>query len=136
MADTFSKTERSRIMAAVKSHDTTPEMVVRRLVHRLGFRYRLHAGNLAGKPDLVFPRLRKVIFVHGCFWHMHGCGRCRIPADHRPYWIAKLERNARRDRRNRRALRKEGWNLLVIWECQTTKDRIKSLEERIARFLT
>src|SRR6185295_10356211 len=99
MADTFSVAERSRIMAAVKSRDTTPEMVVRRMVHAMGFRYRLHVRSLPGAPDLVFPRLRSVIFVSGCFWHMHTCGRCRIPTARRKYWVAKLERNAARDKR-------------------------------------
>src|SRR5437899_446614 len=99
MADTFSESERSRIMAAVKSTGTMPEMIVRRMVHAMGFRYRLHARSLPGAPDLVFRRLRKVIFVSGCFWHMHDCGRCRIPAARRDYWIGKLERNAARDKR-------------------------------------
>ncbi len=93
MADSFTNSERSRIMAAVKSKGTAPEMIVRRLVHRLGFRYRLHVKALPGTPDLVFPSLRKVINVSGCFWHGHGCGRCRIPATRREYWLAKIKRN-------------------------------------------
>src|SRR5437879_2181572 len=98
MADTFSPEERSRIMAAVKSKDTTPEMIVRRLVHSLGYRYRLHDASLPGTPDLVFPRRRKIIIVNGCLWHYHACPRCRIPSARRSYWIAKLRRNAARDR--------------------------------------
>jgi DNA mismatch endonuclease (patch repair protein) len=135
MADTFTKAERSRIMAAVKSKDTTPELLVRRLVHAMGYRYRLHVGSLPGNPDLVFPRLRKVIFVSGCFWHMHGCGRCRIPSSRRTYWIKKLERNAIRDKRVQRALRRNGWGVMVIWECQTHSERLGRLRARLARFL-
>ena len=105
MADTFTRSERSRIMAAVKSKDTTPELLVRRLVHSLGYRYRLHVRSLPGTPDLVFPRLRKIINVNGCFWHMHGCARCRVPSSRRDYWIAKMQRNAARDKRTQRELR-------------------------------
>jgi DNA mismatch endonuclease (patch repair protein) len=122
-------------LAAVKSHDTTPEMVVRRLVHAMGFRYRLHVRSLPGAPDLVFPRLRKVIFVSGCFWHMHACGRCRIPAARRAYWLAKLQGNAERDRRVQRALRRAGWGVLVVWKCQTLAAGRPRLAGRLQRFL-
>jgi DNA mismatch endonuclease, patch repair protein len=135
MADTFTKAERSRIMAAVKGKDTSPEMRVRRLVHGMGFRYRLHVQSLPGRPDLVFVGRRKIIEVAGCFWHMHGCGRCRIPAARRGYWVAKLARNAARDKRNRRALRRAGWQVLTVWECQTAAKRLEKLRERIERFL-
>jgi DNA mismatch endonuclease (patch repair protein) len=108
---------------------------VRRLVHRLGFRYRLHVQSLPGKPDLVFAGRRKIIEVAGCFWHMHDCGRCRIPAARREYWVAKLARNAARDKRNRRALRRAGWRVLTIWECQTTAAKIDWLERRVRAFL-
>ena len=135
MADTFTPSERSRIMAAVKSRDTTPELIVRRLVHGLGYRYRLHVRSLAGTPDLVFPRLRKVIFVSGCYWHMHHCGRCRIPAANRRYWLQKLERNAARDKRIRRVLRRAGWRVLTVWECQTAAAKRDVLSARLRRFL-
>jgi DNA mismatch endonuclease (patch repair protein) len=135
MADTFTKSERSRIMAAVKAKDTTPEMIVRRLVHAMGYRYRLHVQSLPGNPDLVFPRLRKVLFVSGCFWHMHTCGRCRIPSARRDYWVRKLERNAARDKRVQRALRRAGWQVLVIWECQTVTAKLKRLQIRLGKFL-
>jgi DNA mismatch endonuclease (patch repair protein) len=124
------------IMAAVKSKDTSPKMAVRRLVHSLGYRYRLHVRSLPGTPDLVFPRLGKIINISGCFWHMHGCGRCRIPASRRRYWISKLERNALRDRRNKRALRRAGWKLLTIWECQTQLSQRVRLRKRIDTFLS
>lgn len=136
MADTVSNAERSRIMAAVKSTDTTPEMVVRRMVHGMGYRYRLHMASLPGVPDLVFPRLGKIIIVNGCFWHMHTCGRCRIPASRRSYWVAKLNRNARRDRRTRRLLRRLGWQVLVVWECQTIRRKAIPLQNRLMAFLT
>lgn len=106
---------------------------MRRLVHRLGYRYRLHVRSLPGTPDLVFPRPRKIIRVSGCFWHMHGCGRCRIPASRRAYWIAKLKRNRDRDVRTRRKLRRLGWRVLTVWECQT-KDAA-ALTHRLRKFL-
>src|SRR5260370_28556593 len=123
MVDKLTKAARSRVMAAVKSKDTTPELVVRRLVHRMGFRYRLHDSSLPGCPDLVLPRLRKIIIVNGCFWHMHLCGRCRIPSSRRSYWVKKLRRNAMRDKQNMRALRHAGWKTLVVWEGQTAFKR-------------
>jgi DNA mismatch endonuclease (patch repair protein) len=99
------------------------------------YRYRLHVASLPGTPDLVFPRLRKVINVSGCFWHMHGCGRCRIPASRRGYWVAKLERNAKRDRRTRAALQRGGWRVLVVWECQTAALGRDRLRRRLLGFL-
>ena len=122
-------------MAAVKSRGTTPELLVRKLVHSLGYRYRLHVRSLPGTPDLVFPRLRKIINVNGCFWHMHDCGRCRIPSSRRSYWIAKLRRNAARDKRTERELRRAGWRVMVIWECQIGPSREGRLRARIVRIL-
>ena len=111
--------DRSRTMRAVKGRDTGPEMIVRRLVHSMGYRYRLHGGNLPGKPDLVFSSLRKVIFVHGCFWHQHNCRRgSRLPKSNQDYWAPKLQRNQQRDREHQLRLREVGWNVLVIWECE------------------
>ena len=135
MADSFNKAERSRIMASVKSMNTLPELIVRRLVHAMGFRFRLHVRLLPGSPDLVFPRLRKAIFVSGCFWHMHSCGRCRIPVSRRAYWVTKLEGNAARDKQVQRLLRRAGWRVLVIWECQTSIAGRKRLQSRLGRFL-
>lgn len=135
MPETFTKAERSRIMAAVRSHNTMPEIRVRQLVHRLGFRFRLHAFDLPGKPDIVLRRHKKIINVNGCFWHLHSCphGR-RAPVANAEYWQAKRDQNARRDRRNLRALRREGWAVLTIWECQM-RDPLR-LTRRIARFLS
>ncbi len=134
MADNISKAERSRVMAAVKSVHTTPELVVRRLAHGLGYRFRLHVADLPGKPDLVFPRLGKIIDVRGCFWHLHGCKRCRIPSSRRSYWLAKLQRNACRDKETLKQWRKAGWRVLVVWECETQPGRLAALGRKIARF--
>ena len=101
----------------------------------MGFRYRLQVHSLPGAPDLVLPRLPKVIFVSGCFWHMHTCGRCRIPAARRKYWLAKLQRNAERDQRVQRALRHTGWGVLVVWECQTMAVQRERLTARLKPFL-
>ena len=132
--DTLSPQERSERMSRVKGKDTMPELVVRRLVSRLGFRYRLHAAHLPGKPDLVFARRKCAIFVHGCFWHRHaGCPLCRLPKSRLEFWKAKLEGNRKRDARNQRRLRKEGWRLMVIWECRLAKP--ERLERRILKFL-
>ncbi|MGA2498390.1 MAG: very short patch repair endonuclease [Tepidisphaeraceae bacterium] len=122
-------------MTAVKSKDTAPELAVRRLVHGLGYRYRLHVRGLPGTPDMVFPCRRKIINVNGCFWHAHGCGRCRIPATRRAYWLAKLKRNKARDQRNRRALRRLGWDVLTVWECHTVTKKQVALVERVRKFL-
>ena len=132
--DTLTAAERSELMRRVRAKDTKPEMAVRSLVHRMGFRYRLHRRELPGNPDLVFPRLRKVIFVHGCFWHGHCCrsGQNR-PRSNKGYWLPKLHRNKARDRANRAKLRRSGWDVLVVWECQDR--RIEALCERIAPFL-
>lgn len=126
--------QRSRIMRAVRSRDTQPEMLVRRLAHRLGYRFRLHRKDLPGKPDLVFPRLRKVIFVHGCFWHGHGCARgARVPLHNRDYWTRKVARNLERDRAAQAALAEQGWRSLVVWECEL-KDS-QALARRVKQFL-
>lgn len=106
-------------MRAVKDRDTGPEMTVRRLLHGMGYRYRLHRKNLPGKPDLVFPARRKIIFVHGCFWHGHNCARgARMPKTNRAYWESKIARNRSRDTEHRKALELEGWRMLVVWECE------------------
>lgn len=109
---------RSRIMRAVKGRNTAPEMLVRRLAHGLGYRYRLHRADLPGKPDLVFPARRKIIFVHGCFWHGHDCQRgSRAPKENAAYWGKKISRNKERDHANIEKLTLLGWRCLVIWEC-------------------
>ena len=119
MVDTVSPETRSRIMSRIRSKGMKPEMRVRRLLHGLGYRYRLHRSDLPGRPDLVFPARRKVIFVNGCFWHKHlCCPRVRIPTSNREYWEAKLERNRARDERNLGLLEGLGWGALTVWECE------------------
>jgi len=119
MADSVSPEKRSWIMAQIKGKDTSPELAVRSMAHRMGFRFRLHSAGLPGKPDLVFPRLGRVVFVHGCFWHGHRCreGR-RVPKSNQEYWIGKIAANKARDARTRKRLRRSGWSILVVWECQ------------------
>ena len=109
-------------MAAVRRKDTKPELIVRRMLYREGFRYRLHRKGLPGSPDLVFPKQRVAIFVHGCFWHGHpGCRYATVPKTRREFWLAKVEANRARDARAEEALRKQGWTVFVIWECETRK---------------
>ena len=121
-------------MAQVKSKGMKPEMKVRRLLHGLGYRYRLHRKDLPGRPDLVFPSRRKVVFVNGCFWHKHaGCPRVRIPATNRDYWQAKLERNRARDERNIALLGEDGWAVLTVWECQLGD--LQATTDRLVAFL-
>lgn len=121
MVDTVTPARRSEIMSGIRSKDMKPEMVVRRELHSRGYRYRLHGRDLPGNPDLVFTRRRKVIFVHGCFWHQHADPACRIvrlPKSNLEYWMPKLERNVARDAENCARLRELGWEVLVIWECE------------------
>ena len=121
--DTLSPAQRSERMSRVRSRDTKPELLVRKLVHGLGYRYRLHGKDLPGRPDLVFGPRRKVIMVYGCFWHGHDCPRgARMPQNNRAYWEAKISRNMARDKASLAALKKLGWTPRVIWECQTRDD--------------
>jgi len=132
--DPLDPAQRSARMALVRSKNTKPELVVRRLVHGLGYRYRLHGHGLPGTPDLVFSGRSKVIFVHGCFWHRHArCGLARLPKSRGEFWLPKLDGNAKRDARALRALRRLGWGAMTIWECQL-RDAPR-LVNRIRRFL-
>ena len=127
--------ERSSIMRSVKSKNTAPELEVRHFVYKAGFRYRLHRRDLPGVPDLVFVGMRKVIFVHGCFWHGHGCPRgSRVPKTRRPYWQDKICRNTSRDLQHLSHLKNLGWSVLVIWECELRENKT-SIERSIMRFL-
>nr|WP_171211961.1 very short patch repair endonuclease [Ruegeria sp. HKCCA5426] len=135
-ADRISADRRSENMRRIKSQHTKPEMIVRRLVHSLGYRYRLHKKGFPGRPDLVFGPKRKAIFVHGCFWHSHddpNCPHSHVPKSRLEYWKPKLERTRERDKKNRNALEGEGWAVLEIWECET-KDRAV-LKKRLVKFL-
>jgi len=121
-------------MKAVRGKNTKPELVVRSIAHAMGFRFRLHRHDLPGTPDLVFPRLRRVILVHGCFWHRHrGCGAATIPKDNATFWAEKFRRNVERDRAAVNALREEGWQVLIVWQCQTRD--APELRRKLQRFL-
>ncbi|MCA9450503.1 MAG: DNA mismatch endonuclease Vsr [Candidatus Omnitrophica bacterium] len=132
--DPLTAEERGRQMSLVRSKDTKPEMRVRRLVHSMGYRYRLHRRDLPGCPDLVFPTRKKVIFVHGCFWHRHkGCPRARLPKSRVEFWEEKLSSNVARDRKARRRLKRLGWDVLVIWECESEKP--EKVKAKVKKFL-
>jgi DNA mismatch endonuclease, patch repair protein len=135
--DKLTRADRSENMRRIVGKNTAPELAVRKIVSSLGHRYRIHSKHLPGKPDLVFTREKKVIFVHGCFWHMHptaGCKDARIPKSRVEYWTQKLHGNSARDRRHLFDLRKQGWKAAVVWECQTKKS-LGRLAARIQKFL-
>ena len=126
--------DRSALMARVGPKDTKPEMAIRRLLHRLGYRYRLHRKDLPGTPDICFPSRRKAIFVHGCFWHRHqGCRRTTTPKTRAAFWKEKFQQNVARDQRKMAALRGLGWDVLVVWECEANGSPV--LERRLMDFL-
>ncbi len=132
--DKLSAERRSSNMRRIRSKDTNPELALRSLIYRLGYRFRLHRKDLPGRPDIVFPGRKKVIFAHGCFWHQHpGCREGRMPDSHIEYWGPKLKRNQIRDAENQTRLEERGWDVLVVWECGL-KDR-KVLAKTLRRFL-
>lgn len=133
MADNRTPESRSALMSRIGGKNTAPELVVRRLLHSLGYRFRLHRRDLPGTPDIVFPARRKVILVNGCFWHAHGCRIGRPPKSRPEYWEPKLEQNRARDRRNRSNLRVMGWSVLTVWQCQTRN--LDALSTRLLSFL-
>ena len=134
MADTFTKSKRSEIMSRIGGKDTAPELRVRRLLHSLGFRFRLHCEDLPGKPDIVLPRHRKIMLIHGCFWHGHsGCPRAALPTTNTSFWEKKISGNIARDRKVQLELCSLGWELLVLWQCQLKS--VELLSKRLLRFL-
>ena len=134
MVDSLDQPARSAVMARIRGKNTRPEMIVRKLVFAAGFRYRIHVRTLPGSPDLVFSSRKKVIFVHGCFWHLHnGCASSRIPKSRVDFWSDKLYGNRARDVRNQEALIQAGWEVLVVWECELSDRTL--LEDRLRRFL-
>ena len=134
MADKLSAERRSANMRRIRSKDTNPEIALRSLIHRLGYRFRLHRKDLPGKPDIVFPSRQKVIFVHGCFWHQHpGCREGRMPGSRREYWEPKLRRNQERDAASQASLTGQGWRCLTVWECEL-KDAA-AVRKTVKRFL-
>ena len=136
MADNLTREERSERMRRVRSRNTKPEMAVRRLLYSLGYRYRVHPPDIPGKPDIAFKGRRKLIFVHGCFWHRHedpACKLARLPKSRLDFWLPKLNANRERDKRLRNRLFKEGWRILVVWECEM-RDK-EQLRNKLVRFL-
>ena len=134
MTDKITREQRSANMRAVRNRDTKPELIVRRVAHGLGYRFRLHPRGLPGRPDITFPGRHKVIFVHGCFWHHHnGCRRGTMPRSNVRFWRSKLAGNVRRDAEQLKKLRATGWRVLVVWECETGNDG--PLRSRLRRFL-
>ncbi|MBL3554090.1 very short patch repair endonuclease [Rhodovulum sulfidophilum] len=131
--DTRLPEQRRRIMQAVKSKDTGPELCVRRLLHGMGYRFRLHRKDLPGTPDIVLPRHLKAIFVHGCFWHAHGCSKGRPPKSNLDYWLPKLEQNVYRDRTKMEQLDTLGWKALVVWQCETKN--LEALSAKLRSFV-
>ncbi|MEP3277733.1 MAG: DNA mismatch endonuclease Vsr [Stappiaceae bacterium] len=117
MADVLTPTQRTRCMSSVRTANTSPELLLRSLLHRSGLRYKLHSRNLPGKPDIVFPKRQAVIFVHGCYWHLHGCYRSSIPKTRQAFWLHKLTANKDRDKRVMKELIDSGWRVLFAWEC-------------------
>jgi len=131
MTDMVSTLRRSQIMTQIKGKDTVPELMVRRILHRMGYRFRLHVDRLPGKPDIVLPRHRMVVLVNGCFWHGHCCSNGHRPKSNTEYWTRKLDRNIARDRDTKRLLRKDGWRVVTIWTCQCrTKNKIEGIIQK------
>ena len=133
MVDNLSPADRGRLMGRVRSKDTKPELAVRRIAHRLGYRFRLHRRDLPGSPDLVFPSRKKVIFVHGCYCHRHNCKKATTPRTNVNFWQKKFVDNVARDMRNMNDLAEKGWDALVVWQCET--ERVDSLGEKMVDFL-
>jgi len=132
VADTLTRIQRRKCMAAIRGKNTTPERIVRSVLHRLGCRFALHRADLPGKPDIVMPVRGAVVFVHGCYWHMHGCKRGRsTPVTNVAFWRAKRESNRKRDRKNVNALRRAGWRVVVVWECELKSSKIGRVIERL-----
>jgi DNA mismatch endonuclease, patch repair protein len=138
MRDRLTKAHRSWNMSRIKGKNTKPEIIVRSILHRMGYRFRLHVKNLPGRPDIVLPKYKTAIFVHGCFWHRHrGCKNCTTPSNRRDFWITKLEGNATRDRLHRKSLKKLGWQAFTIWECEIKKaEELQQAVDRISKALS
>jgi DNA mismatch endonuclease (patch repair protein) len=134
MTDRFTKQQRSEIMARIKGRNTTPERTVRSMLHKMGYRFRLHVRELPGRPDIVLPRHGKIILVHGCFWHGHNCGRGTRPGTNPEFWNRKIDGNMERDKRTRKGLHSLSWKVLVLWECQIKNG--ETLHRRLRKFMS
>jgi len=131
--DIYDKKKRSEIMSRIRGTDTKPEIMVRRILHSRGYRFRLHRNDLPGNPDIVLPRYKAAIFVHGCFWHHHeGCLKSKLPKTNVKFWRDKILQNVERDRKNITKLTSLGWRVLIVWECETRRDH---LNEKLVEFL-
>ncbi|TCW63390.1 DNA mismatch endonuclease Vsr [Burkholderia sp. SRS-25] len=137
MVDFLSRKERSERMARIRGKNTFPELTLRKILHRMGFRYRLHNEKLPGKPDIVLPRYRSVVFVHGCFWHRHeGCRIATLPKSNTQFWVEKFERNVARDARVKVELERLGWRIFIVWECElSSTDKASKVGEYLAKEL-
>jgi DNA mismatch endonuclease, patch repair protein len=133
MADVFSQAKRSQVMALIRSHNTKPELAVRRTLHQLGYRFRLRDKGLPGRPDIVLKKHRLVTEVKGCFWHSHRCLKGRLPVNNHSYWSTKLARNRRRDRQKARLWRSMGWRVAAIWECDVRRSTPEDLSVRLEK---
>lgn len=132
MADVVDRATRSRMMSGIRGRDTKPEIIVRKFLHAQGFRYRIALKNLPGKPDIVLPKYRTVVFVHGCFWHRHhGCKYAANPSTNKQFWESKFAQNVSRDAAVRKLLRRDGWRVLVVWECQLRESQLRKLAQSI-----
>jgi DNA mismatch endonuclease (patch repair protein) len=136
MADIITIEQRSWLMSQIKEKNTKPEIAIRKLLHSKGFRFRIHDKRLAGKPDLLLPKYKTVIFIHGCFWHQHpGCSVSHMPKSNIEYWASKLGKNIIRDKKNKKELKKAGWKVIVIWECDIKKHPIKTLNKLVSSII-
>jgi DNA mismatch endonuclease, patch repair protein len=133
LADIVDKSTRSRMMAGIKGKDTKPEIIVRKALHAAGFRFRLHHKGLPGKPDIVLPKFKAVVFVHGCFWHGHECAKFRWPKTRPLFWQKKILGNKSRDHLTRKALKSVGWTPFVIWECRLSETALNSLAKKLRK---
>lgn len=136
MADNRTVEQRSYNMSMIRSTNTKPEILVRKFLFKQGFRYRLHSKKLVGKPDIVMPKYNTVIFVHGCFWHGHSnCKFAKVPASNNSFWVDKIETNKKRDKRNIAKLKKDGWKVFVLWECQLAKNKVENTLNKLLQKL-
>lgn len=132
--DIYDKNKRSKIMKDVKSCNTQPELYIRKLLHKMGFRFRVNKKSLPGKPDIVLPKYKTIVFVHGCFWHQHeNCNKARKPKSNKQFWIKKIKKNIERDERNIKELEDLGWKVIIVWECEI---RCKNIHERLYNKIT